>query len=58
LQLFFLDYCNKKGTELPCGKPFLSFLMLADNYSPGMIASLGQTSAQLPHSMQVSESIL
>ena len=27
------------------------------DYSPGMIASLGQTSAQVPHSMQVSGSI-
>ncbi len=27
-------------------------------YSPGMIASLGQTSAQLPQSMQVSGLIL
>ncbi len=27
------------------------------DYSPGMIASLGQTSAQEPHSMQVSGSM-
>jgi hypothetical protein len=33
------------------------FLVITTDYSPGMIASLGQTSAQVPHSMQVSGSI-
>lgn len=35
----------------------LRCVYLSDDYSPGMIASEGQTSAQVPHSMQVSGSI-
>ncbi len=35
---------------------FVIYVPVLD-YSPGIIASLGQTSAQLPHSMQVSGSM-
>jgi hypothetical protein len=39
------------------GMPFW-LLCMGGNYSPGAIAPEGQTSAQVPHSMQVSGSIL
>ncbi len=36
---------------------FLISVVCLGDYSPGMIASEGQTSAQVPHSMHVSGSI-
>lgn len=48
---------DAKSASLMGRMPMDSFSVEDANYSPGMIASLGQTSAQEPQSMQVSGSM-
>lgn len=44
---------QRKGGIIPAGQAHTT-LAICSNYSPGVIAPVGQTSAQAPQSMQVS----
>lgn len=48
---------SRKRRHIDYADAFCKIIQVCLYYSPGMIASLGHTSAQLPHSMQVSGSM-
>lgn len=57
--VWFTSYSSDRGRAwglAPVGDVVM-FLVSSEDYSPGMIASLGHTSEQEPQSMQVSGSM-